>query len=48
MIIEKAHLNKHIEENVKIQRYDMAINFYSVLNINSSPNLVCYDYNPVW
>ncbi len=48
MIIEKNILENNIKENIKIERFDMAINFYSVVKINGSPNLVCYDFKSVW
>lgn len=41
-------MNQKIDNNVKIKRFDMAVNFYSILEIEGSPNLVCYDYNPIW
>ena len=41
-------LNSKIENNVKIERFDMAVNFYAVINIDGNPNLICYDFNPAW
>ena len=41
-------LEQPIPTDIKIERFDMAINFYAIVNIEGQPNLVCYDYNPAW
>ena len=48
MIIEKKMLNSKIDDNVKIERFDMAVNFYAIINVDGNPNLISYDFNPAW
>lgn len=48
MIIEKHHLNQPLPHDIKIERFDTAINFYATINLDNEPHLICYDYNPVW
>lgn len=48
MIIEKHTLEKVIPNDIKIERFDMAINFYAMVNLENQPHLVCYDYTPAW
>ncbi len=48
MIITTQHHNQPLPTEIKVERFDMAINFYAIVNINNNPHLICYDYNPIW
>jgi len=48
MIINENNIDEKIPSHIKVERFDMAINFYEFFNKKGKLLLKTYDYNPVW
>jgi len=46
--MQDSNFRKSIDKNIKIERIDIAVNFYLVVEDKGIHCLVTYDYNPVY
>ncbi len=48
MILNDVNKKLEIPQDIKVERFDMAVNFYELSKINDKIFLKVYEYNPVW
>ncbi len=48
MILNDLDEQELIPKDIKIERFDMAINFYEFVNVGKETFLKVYEYNPAW
>ncbi len=48
MIINNENLAKNLPPQIKVERFDMAINFYEIVEKDNGKYLKVYEYNPIW